>query len=337
METTSGKWFSGLGMEDRYQISILDYPIDDLDYFDSFSSEVYPTYLNSRTSQNMNCAPIIQTSQVPTLEIRPIKQQKTSIWNSCTTDLITSQSTTPSNSHIISFEKSPKVPSPNLYGISSTVKPENEVETNFIFRDKSQSDEQFGSAYYEHGSRKVGDGSGRSPLHAQDHVIAERKRREKLTQRFIALSSIVPGLKKMDKASVLEEAIKYLKKMQDDVKTLEEQAAKRKMDSVVYVKRSKVYADSDENANGCSDQTLSHIQARVSDKDVLIKIHGENQKGFLHKILCQVEKLSLNVINTSVLPFGNSTVDVTIVAQVEGALSIKMKDVVETLKQGLVK
>jgi len=31
----------------------------------------------------------------------------------------------------------------------------------------------------------------------QDHIIAERKRREKLNQRFIALSALVPGLKKV--------------------------------------------------------------------------------------------------------------------------------------------
>lgn len=33
--------------------------------------------------------------------------------------------------------------------------------------------------------------------HTQDHIMAERKRREKLSQRFIALSAIVPGLKKV--------------------------------------------------------------------------------------------------------------------------------------------
>lgn len=32
---------------------------------------------------------------------------------------------------------------------------------------------------------------------AQDHILAERKRREKLSQRFIALSALVPGLKKV--------------------------------------------------------------------------------------------------------------------------------------------
>lgn len=37
----------------------------------------------------------------------------------------------------------------------------------------------------------------RAPSHVQDHVIAERKRRERLTERFIALSAIVPGLKKV--------------------------------------------------------------------------------------------------------------------------------------------
>lgn len=33
----------------------------------------------------------------------------------------------------------------------------------------------------------------------QEHILAERKRREKLSQRFVALSAIVPGLKKVSK------------------------------------------------------------------------------------------------------------------------------------------
>ncbi|CAM8889722.1 unnamed protein product [Rhodiola kirilowii] len=50
---------------------------------------------------------------------------------------------------------------------------------------------------------------------ALDHVVAERKRREKLNQRFIALSALVPNLKKMDKASVLAGAVRYLKELQE--------------------------------------------------------------------------------------------------------------------------
>ena len=43
----------------------------------------------------------------------------------------------------------------------------------------------------------------RNQTNAQDHIIAERKRREKLTQRFVALSALVPGLKKVHATSNL--------------------------------------------------------------------------------------------------------------------------------------
>lgn len=42
-------------------------------------------------------------------------------------------------------------------------------------------------------------GSKRLGISTQDHIMAERKRRENLSQRFIALSAIVPGLKKVQK------------------------------------------------------------------------------------------------------------------------------------------
>lgn len=37
----------------------------------------------------------------------------------------------------------------------------------------------------------------RNPIQVQDHVLAERKRREKLAQRFLSLSSLLPDLKKV--------------------------------------------------------------------------------------------------------------------------------------------
>lgn len=36
--------------------------------------------------------------------------------------------------------------------------------------------------------------AARTPTQTQEHIIAERKRREKLSQNFIALSAILPGL-----------------------------------------------------------------------------------------------------------------------------------------------
>ncbi|PPR85509.1 hypothetical protein GOBAR_AA35180 [Gossypium barbadense] len=183
-----------------------------------------------------------------------------------------------------------------------------------------------------------------TPLHAQDHVIAERKRREKLSQRFISLSALIPGLKKTDKASVLGDAIKYMKQLQEKVATLEEQAAKKATESVIFVKKTQIYADdetssSDENfdSNQTNNKLFPEIEARVSDKDVLIRIHCEKNKGFISNIMNEVEKLHLCVWNTNVLPFGQATLDITIVAQMEAEFSMTVKDLVKSLRLALLK
>jgi hypothetical protein len=43
--------------------------------------------------------------------------------------------------------------------------------------------------------------SSSSPRPVQDHIIAERRRREKINQRFIELSTVIPGLKKVSRSS----------------------------------------------------------------------------------------------------------------------------------------
>ncbi|XP_041011727.1 transcription factor bHLH18-like isoform X1 [Juglans microcarpa x Juglans regia] len=170
----------------------------------------------------------------------------------------------------------------------------------------------------------------------QDHIIAERKRREKLSQRFIALSAIVPGLKKMDKASVLGDAIKYLKQLQERVKTLEEQTTKKNIESVVFVKKSQLFVDGDNSISGFSSEPLNEhlpeIEARFCDKNVLIRIHCEKRKGVLEKSITEIEKLHLTVINSSVMTFGSSALDITIIAQMDEGFCMTVKDLVTNLR-----
>lgn len=123
----------------------------------------------------------------------------------------------------------------------------------------------------------------------------------------------------MDKASVLGDAVKYAKQLQERVQTLEEQAAKKKAESAVLVKRS-VFFDEDADRNGTSDspydQPLPEIEARVSGKDVLVRIHCDRHSGRVATILSELEKYHLTVKSSSFLPFGNNILDITIVAQV---------------------
>ncbi|CAM8905899.1 unnamed protein product [Rhodiola kirilowii] len=186
---------------------------------------------------------------------------------------------------------------------------------------------------------------------AQDHVIAERKRREKLSQRFIALSAVVPGLKKTDKASVLADAIKYIKQLQERVKILDDQTKSKTVESVVLMKRSQLVMIDGKNKQPAStfsnetsidgldddDQELPVIEARVCNKDVLIRVHCDNKKGVIEKILGEMSKLHfMSVVNTNVLAFGSSAFDVTIVAQMDAECCMTVKEIAKTLRAAFV-
>ncbi|WOL09533.1 hypothetical protein Cni_G18286 [Canna indica] len=66
---------------------------------------------------------------------------------------------------------------------------------------------------------------GRKPANGREeplnHVEAERQRREKLNQRFYALRAVVPNVSKMDKASLLGDAVSYIEELRSKLQALE--------------------------------------------------------------------------------------------------------------------
>ncbi|KAH9605441.1 hypothetical protein KSS87_016014 [Heliosperma pusillum] len=182
-----------------------------------------------------------------------------------------------------------------------------------------------------------------SSLTSKEHVLAERRRREKLGERFIALSAVIPGLKKMDKASVLGDAIRYVKQLQEQVNTLEEHVKKKSCESAVFVKKTWVIIDDDDDddneqclaqassSGGSCDGLYPEIEAKFSDKDVLIRVHCERKNGILEKLISQVVEFHLEVVNSSALAFGGSSLDVTIIAKMKDEFTLTAKDLVRHL------
>ncbi|KAJ7981998.1 Transcription factor bHLH25-like protein [Quillaja saponaria] len=172
------------------------------------------------------------------------------------------------------------------------------------------------------------------------HIIAERKRREDLNQRYSALSDAVPGIKKKDKASVLGETVQYLKQLQERIKSLEEKNKKRVVESVVFVKdhhsSHQLSKDDDDNLSNYNySKQLLEIEAKVMDTNILIRVHCQNHKGILAKLMNQIVKLQLVVITSNVVVFGNDTIDITVIAQMEAEFCMKTKDIVRYLQQAL--
>ncbi|ONK57949.1 uncharacterized protein A4U43_C09F5960 [Asparagus officinalis] len=174
----------------------------------------------------------------------------------------------------------------------------------------------------------------RSATGNQEHVIAERKRREKISEHLFTLHKIIPGTKRRDKASILKDTIDYMKEMAQKLKTLEEQATKETVKSVsVSCKKSQPSGISDEESgdNPPSADTQFNIEAKISAKIVLIKIHCKNQRGMLLKALGEIEKSHLSVISASSLPFSDQFLDITVTAQVEEGFSMTVKDLLKKL------
>ncbi|KAI7757492.1 hypothetical protein M8C21_001477 [Ambrosia artemisiifolia] len=175
----------------------------------------------------------------------------------------------------------------------------------------------------------------------RDHMLAERKRREKLARRFITLSSLLPGLKKMDKATVLEDATNYILELQCRVKELEgvSNLKPKNMQSAISAKRSKLSFSDDgdssydeanisESRSGCNPE----IDVRMSSGSVLVRVYCRKNCLLFVKALSEMQKLGLCVTSSSALPFASTNLLITIVAKKNEHFLMTSKDLVKTLQ-----
>ncbi|XP_044377463.1 transcription factor bHLH25 [Triticum aestivum] len=164
------------------------------------------------------------------------------------------------------------------------------------------------------------------PPYAQDHIMAERKRREKINQRFIELSTVIPGLKKMDKATILSDTTRHVKELQEKIKALEAAAGRssRSNETVVLVKKPCYAAVADENGSPSSassgapaaEKPLPEIEVRFSETGIMVRILCHDVKGVVVRVLSEVEEgLHLTVTHANVMPFTACTVIITITAK----------------------
>ncbi|KAG2238935.1 hypothetical protein Bca4012_023720 [Brassica carinata] len=157
---------------------------------------------------------------------------------------------------------------------------------------------------------------GRKPANGREeplnHVEAERQRREKLNQRFYSLRAVVPNVSKMDKASLLGDAISYINELKAKLQKAEsdKEALQKQIDGM-----SKEVGDGNVNVKSsvkdqkCLDQDSDvsievEIDVKIIGWDAMIRIQcgKKNHPGAkfmeaLRELELEVNHASLSVVN----------------------------------------
>lgn len=155
---------------------------------------------------------------------------------------------------------------------------------------------------------------GRKPANGREeplnHVEAERQRREKLNQKFYALRAVVPNVSKMDKASLLGDAIAYI----DELRTkLQNSDSKREELQKQLEEMEKELASKDScSAQPPLDQDLKmsnnlanklielDIDVKIIGWDAMIRIQCNKKNHPAARLMAALKELDLDVHHASV-------------------------------------
>ncbi|XP_039134856.1 transcription factor bHLH14-like [Dioscorea cayenensis subsp. rotundata] len=94
-----------------------------------------------------------------------------------------------------------------------------------------------------------------------NHVEAERQRREKLNHRFYALRSVVPNVSRMDKASLLADAVTYIYELRNRVSELEAHEQQQQPSTIITPM---TFKKENNNNNNNMDQSMSSITSSAT-------------------------------------------------------------------------
>ncbi|XP_076952168.1 transcription factor BHLH42-like [Bidens hawaiensis] len=122
------------------------------------------------------------------------------------------------------------------------------------------------------------------------HVLAERRRREKLNERFIILRTLVPLVTKMDKASILGDTIEYVKQLRKRIQDLE---ARCRLEDDNNNSKRKVRAV--EPGRAVQVQVQVQVEVSIIENDALVEMQCRHRDGLLLDVMKRLRELGVEI------------------------------------------
>ncbi|XP_048132671.1 transcription factor MYC2 [Rhodamnia argentea] len=149
---------------------------------------------------------------------------------------------------------------------------------------------------------------GRKPGLGRDmplnHVEAERQRREKLNHRFYALRAVVPNVSRMDKASLLSDAVSYINELKSKMVDLESQLqrdskkVKQEVTDATDNLSTTTSVDHSSSPCGCGGSSLE-VEVKIVGCDAMIRVQSENASYPSARLMGAMRELELHIHHAS--------------------------------------
>lgn len=166
---------------------------------------------------------------------------------------------------------------------------------------------------------------GRKPANGREeplnHVEAERQRREKLNQRFYALRAVVPNISKMDKASLLGDAIAYIQELQNKVKDME--TDKEKQQSQPQQAKSNIQ-------DGRIVDPISDIDVQMTSGEATVRVSCPKESHPVGRVMLALQRMQLDVHHANISA-ANENILHTFVIKLSGAQALSKDQLLEAI------
>ncbi|KAH7431502.1 hypothetical protein KP509_08G052100 [Ceratopteris richardii] len=172
--------------------------------------------------------------------------------------------------------------------------------------------------------------------HPSKNLVSERKRRMKLNERLYSLRSMIPKISKMDKASIVRDAITYVQYLQKRLKDLQ--------DEIIALEEDNQRGDGEETYDLHHPVPESTVGSSPSCYKILLNVSAIDLKMFTVRVSCArtdarmlvpltkaLEAIDLAIVNANVITVNDHILNTIVVRilQAEACDAERLKELIQ--------